>query len=439
MTKRNNERLIELIRSIFELFDENGQLINKYSENFEQKVILMTNKLRNPKIFGLSSKLERLKFRAKNTFYYGWGNEVFKNLRENYNIESITLESFFHELDKYLDSIENRALEEYVIILPINLDFQNNLPQVLFNLSKNIPISLENHNFFSKNISRLFFEYIEKKYDKYIDKNVLNLLDNIEYRKCSYIVIKLKARDKFYMKDISSRNVDINLGIFCFIKFSLRHVMRFSRRDFLSQHIAEINAPIMIAVKNNDITTIFFSSFENFKSFESFNDEELNSYKTIIELIENIKHQKIRDLIGEIFRLYYLALTDSAISDSFMKFWNIIEILFLKKAGITEERIKERLKSLFRPTFKKDFYDMIELIYSKRNFLVHEAKDIITEADRDFIKEISEHSIDFFLDIIQEVQDIGMLEFLFDNMNKPENILIKEIDILKIIKNRKFP
>lgn len=117
-----------------------------------------------------------------------------------------------------------------------------------------------------------------------------------------------------------------------------------------------------------------------------------------------------------------------------------VDILdFLKKVGITEERIKERLKSLFKLNFKKDFDEMIELIYSKRNFLVHEAKDIITEADRDFIKEVSEHLIDFFLDITQKVQDIGMLEFLFDNMNKPEEILIKEINILKFIKNLKSP
>jgi len=61
-----------------------------------------------------------------------------------------------------------------------------------------------------------------------------------------------------------------------------------------------------------------------------------------------------------------------------MKFWNIIELLLLKKVGITDEKIKERLKSLFKPNFKKDFDEMIELIYSKRNFLVHEAKDIIT-------------------------------------------------------------
>jgi len=439
MTKRNSERLLELIRSIFELYDENGQLINEYSENFKHKVILMTNILRDQSIFGLSSKLKRLKFRAKETFYYEWGNEVFKNLRENYNIKSITLESFFQELDKYLDSIENRVLEEYVIIVPINIDFKNNLPQNLFDLPKNIQISLENYNFFSKNYSRKIFDFIEMKYERYVDKNILNLLHNIKYRKCSYIVIKLKARDKQYITEIVGRNIATNLGIFCFINFSLRHIMRYSRIDFISQNIAEINAPIMIVVKNDDVNTIFFSTFENFKSFESFSEEELNSYKTIIELIENIKNTKIRFLIGEIFRLYYLALTDTAISDSFMKFWNIIEILFLKKAGITEERIKDRLKSLFKPNFKKDFNDMIELIYSKRNFLVHEAKNIITEADRDFIKEVSEHSIDFFLVITQEVQDIGMLEFLFDNTNKPEKILIKEINILKFIKNLKFP
>lgn len=98
-----------------------------------------------------------------------------------------------------------------------------------------------------------------------------------------------------------------------------------------------------------------FSTFKNFTSYESFGKEELNSYKIIIELIENIKNSKIRLLIGEIFRLYYLALTDTAVSDSFMKFWNIIEILFLKKAGISEGKIKDRLKSVFKPDFKKGF------------------------------------------------------------------------------------
>jgi len=53
--------------------------------------------------------------------------------------------------------------------------------------------------------------------------------------------------------------------------------MKFSRNDFLSQNIAEINSPIMIAVKNEELVTIFFSTYENFKSFDSFNEDELNS------------------------------------------------------------------------------------------------------------------------------------------------------------------
>ncbi|MFW9872669.1 MAG: hypothetical protein ACFFG0_06160 [Candidatus Thorarchaeota archaeon] len=439
MMKKKNKRLLELIKSSFELFDENGQLMNKFSENFDHKLILMTNILRDLEIFGLNCKLERLKFRTTETFYYGWGKEVFKNLQENYNIESITLENFFHELNKFLNSIEKKDLENYDIILPINLTFQDNLPQKLYNHSKNLQISLENYKFFSKNYSRKFFNYIEQNYDKYIHKNVLNLLHNIRYENCSYIVIKLNARDKIYIKEVISRNIDLNLGIFCFIKVSLREVMRYSLDDFINQNLTENNSPLMIVVKNDDIESVFFSTFKNFEFFESFNTEELNSYKIIIKLIKNIKNQSIRFLIDEAFRVYYLALTNTVISDSFIKFWNVIEILFLKKAGITEERIKKRLKSLFKPLFKRDFDEMIELIYSKRNFLVHEAKDIITEADRYFIKELSEHSINFFLEITQKIQDIGMLEFLYDNMNNPEKKLIKKINILKDIKNLKFP
>jgi hypothetical protein len=58
--------------------------------------------------------------------------------------------------------------------------------------------------------------------------------------------------------------------------------------------------------------------------------------------------------------------------------------------------------------------------------------------DRDFLRYITEIFIKIYLFYAQKLNDKGMLEFLYDNMNKQKKLLIKEIDTLKLIQKIKY-
>ncbi len=396
----------------------------------------MTNILDNNKIYGLNSKLENLRFKAEENFNYAWTNDVFKNLRGINDIQGLSLEIFFGELDKYLDSIKRSDLEDYDIIIPVNIEFGKVMLHKSITFQKDAQVFLENYNFFKNNYLQIFKDYRDKEI--YLNKNSINLLENLNYKKCSYFIIKLKARSLYYAKQKGLNIVHINLGILNFTKYSRIRFLEFHMDDLISTNITDINTPLMFIFNKNSFDTIFFFTYENFRSFQVFKANRVNYYNEIIKVIENIKNKRFKILIAEAFKLYYLALSNTEISDSFLNFWNIIEILLLKRAEIKAEIIKDRLKSLFSFDFKKDFDEMIDLVYSKRNLLVHEALNTIYEADRQFVKSTSETIIRFFLNISQKIDDVGMLEFLYDNMNKPEHILTKESDILNLIKDIKF-
>lgn len=69
--------------------------------------------------------------------------------------------------------------------------------------------------------------------------------------------------------------------------------------------------------------------------------------------------------------------------------------------------------------------------------LVHESIDIIDEYDRDFIKEDVEFMIEYFLILVRDIKSVGMLNFFYDNVNRPIYILEDEMKVLDYIKKQK--
>ncbi|MHA1148302.1 MAG: hypothetical protein ACTSR8_08650 [Promethearchaeota archaeon] len=80
---------------------------------------------------------------------------------------------------------------------------------------------------------------------------------------------------------------------------------------------------------------------------------------------------------------------------------------------------------------------MIDNFYAKRNFLVHESKDTITENDIFYLKSHIEVVMLYVTNIAPKIKDIGMYEFLLQNLRKRSDILEKESEILELLKEMK--
>ncbi len=433
MLKSIKKRLITLIRTALQL----GEIANEKIEYFDRKAILMTNILNKEEIFALSLKFNNLKFRYFDSFYFGWAQEVFKSLREKYTSETIDLEVFFNELNNYLDNIKKKPMKDFLLIFPINISFKEGMPKKLFNFQKDIQITIID----SRNFGTQYFDDLNKyknTLNDYTDKNLKNLIENLNYSKCSYIVIKMKARDYYYVQQIAIKNVESNMGMFSYLEYGQRRIIQF-RVSHIGEEISNSYLPLVLIYENGKFDSVRYSTFKEFSNFYEYDQKTVDIFNNIIENIEKIENLKLRYLIFDVFQIYFIAMTLKDKDDSFLKFWNIIEKLFFKTASVKDEKIILRMKALLNKKHPhiQDLFYFIDLIHFKRNQYVHEVTNTINIWDRDFIRHITEIFIEIFLFYAQKIKDKGMLEFLYDNMNKQKEILSKEIDTLQFIQKMK--
>ena len=434
MTKLIEKRLLTLIKSALDL----GQIANEKIEYFNRKAILMTNILNKQEVFGLSIKLNSLKFRSLETFYFGWVQELFKTLKEKYTSKTINLQVFYDELNKYLDGIKRKALKEFLMVFPINIKFTEEMPKKLFNFQRDIQINIVDYRDFRTSYLADLIEY-KNALNDYTEKSLKDLIENLDFYRCSYIVVKMKARDIYYVRQIAIKNIESNMGILNYLEYGQRRFIQF-RVGVIGEEISNSYLPLVIVYENDKFDTVWYSSFKPFSNFYEYNREAVDIFNNLVEDIGKIGNVKLRYLIFDVFQTYFTAMTLKEKDDSFLKFWNIIEKLFFKSASVKDEKIVTRMKSMLNRKHPhiQDIFDFIDLIHYKRNQFVHEATNTINMWDRDFLRYITEIFIEIYLFYAQKLNDKGMLEFLYDNMNKHKKLLTKEIDTLKLIQKMKY-
>ena len=116
-----------------------------------------------------------------------------------------------------------------------------------------------------------------------------------------------------------------------------------------------------------------------------------------------------------------------------------MESLLLNDPELKEATFIKRMKAMYTEDLDtlRSQKIMVDILYSKRNMLVHESIDTIDKYDRDFIKINAEFMMEYFLNITQEIKSIGMLNFFYDNINRPIDILDNEMKVLDYIKENK--
>ena len=450
---KDKDRLLELFNTSLKLFDVNHNLLNNYLTNelnlstFERKCILIGGLLDKREIYDLKSKLNQLLYShgLKENYYYNPLLKIFKEIHiEQVDTENL-LKVFFEKLENYIDTIRDIPLAEYTLIFPINLNFKGGIPLQFLQKNNDIDIQLIPYSIFNKNYLGLIREYLKTRYGERrggitdYNQEIFDLIKKCNHRDNHFFVAKVHARNIAFAVNKVVDNIEINAGLYNLIIYYQTRVIRFGGDPF-EKSIGDTDMPIIYIFNNGGCKAILFSTYEIPRKIISIDFNQLNNIFRVISSIQQFKSVKLKTLLYDAFVKYYIALKTSKYSVSFLIFWNIIEQLLLKKGDTKLIEIIKRLKSTYPESEenKKDIVDRIDRIYEKRNLFVHESTDKITRHDRDFAQGLVEHLIIFFIDLGIEFDDIGMLEFFYQNLRKPLNIVQKESQVLKFLEDIKF-
>lgn len=449
---RDKERLLELFNTTFRLFDVNHNLSNNYLTNelnlstFKSKCILIGVLLDKRENYDLKGKLNHLLYShgLKENYYYNPLLEIFKEI----HIEQIDTENlfkvFFEKLENYIKTIRDIPLSEYILIFPINLNFKGGIPLQFLQKKNDIDVQLVPYSFFEKDYLELIKEYLRTKYGERrrvipdYEQEIFDLIQKCNHRDTHFFIAKVHARNIAFAVRKVVDNIEVNAGLYNLVIYYRMGVVRFGGDPF-EKSIGDINMPIIYIFNNGECKTIMFSTYELPRRTISINFNQLNDIIRLLSSIQQFKSEKLKTLLYDAFAKYYNALITSKYSVSFLMFWNILEKLLLKNGDTKLTEIIKRLKSTYPDSEenKKEIVDRIDRVYKKRNLFVHESIDKITRHDRRFVKSLVEHLIIFFIDFGNEFNNIGMLEFFYQNLRKPLNVLQRESQVLILLEDIK--
>ncbi|TKJ20236.1 MAG: hypothetical protein CEE43_12885 [Promethearchaeota archaeon Loki_b32] len=447
----DKERIYELIKTSLDLFTgSNQQLANNYITGelnltiFERKTIILGKLLDKESNYNLKSKLKNLQFShgLKDNRYFNPLHDALKEIKREQISDGDLLKIFLEKLDTYLETIKNKPLIEYTLIFPLNLNFGDGIPVEFLQKYEDIRIQLVPQiNDYSQTIR----EYINTEYPS--ENTIFDENKEVRelFRACSdfgthYFIVKVHARNIGFAVKKAVYDLEVNVGVYAFVIYQGRGVISLGIGPFPSERsLTNIRIPLVYILEDDKCKSILFTYYEKPSRPKDISLKKLNKIADTISIVQDIKRNKLYALLIEAFANYYDALKTTSFSISFLKFWNILEKLFLKKGGITLIEVTKRLKSTYpnKEPAKKDFEHLINILFHKRNLFVHETEDTITSDDRDFMKSMVEHVILTLLNFRLEFDDIGMLEFFYQNLRKPLRVIKKEFKVLELLEKVK--
>ena len=447
---KDKNEIYTLIKTSLDLFiGPNLQLSDNYItgeyniSEFSRKSYLLGKLLDKNEIYGLKSKLNDLLFShgLKDNIYRNTLRDIIKEIKGEQIVDEDLLNSFLGKLDEYLESIKNKPLIEYKLIFPLNMDFKYGIPIVFFQKKKDYDIQLLPH---IREYLTTINEYMNNNYprEEILDRNekIRKLIRDCNQSRIHFFIVNIHARNVGFAISKALCDLGSNVGLYSFAKHYASVMMHLSFEPFPSEKsITKINIPLVYVLENNECIDIRFKYYEKFTNPKKVSFKELNFITSAISLVQDMKNERLQLLLIDVFNYYYDALRASKYSIAFLNFWNIIERLLLKRSETTLKEIIKRLKSLYpdqEPT-KNDLENLIDILYKKRNLFVHESKDTITSEDRNYMKSMVEHVILTLFNLRMEFDDIGMLEFFYQNLGKPLRIIRREFNVLELLEKIK--
>lgn len=411
-------------------------------------------------------------------------SEEIDNIR-NLNYESVELvfrnflldkTNLMKELEKNLLTLND--IDYRSMLREFNKYGSDNLQESLLNdLSNKVTNFIKNNDI--KTFTILCVSNIEKirSYnEKRVFKKLFDGFKNISYVDVDYLNnLKLNKSNYIKYEEILDIIKNSNLECFC-IELEGRSYNYIRTKYFLTEAFWGY---MFFNIINNSRIDIDTNKFSNDYSFFDIHaataiiyDEANNCYnvnyfledtvkqgikdfKTIVynkklninekKLIEyNISLKKMSDSNYNNFinfcLIYFAASSQKNINYSFLNFWMLCETILKSNSKLSDEKIRRDLLKTHKnltiwPTPLK-MNEVINILYKKRNYLVHNGKHIINQYDRIMIKEIADALFEFFLLNSSRFKYDDYEEY-FNNINTDINQLKSKQNVLDILINEK--
>ena len=159
------------------------------------------------------------------------------------------------------------------------------------------------------------------------------------------------------------------------------------------------------------------------------------------QIIQFLKHNPAIDSIefflSDLFRLYSEAMDENLFSNSYLRFWQLLEKISLPEPRGSFNELKNRIHFFLREAYYIDITNYFESLIKKRNELVHRGIDNIEIADISLLKNLSEKMILWLYNNRKIITTTKHLESYYNSVNKKNmDLMISSKMMSKILRHR---
>jgi hypothetical protein len=190
--------------------------------------------------------------------------------------------------------------------------------------------------------------------------------------------------------------------------------------------------------ENKKYRTFWYTAGE-FEYFMELLDNRLleNSLK-VLKVINSLKENELRAILIESLLRYNYGLDEFIQGSTFIYFWQILEFIALKHLySMTEKDVCNRVKTIVTLQKAKEVWrDIVDAIYEKRNYLIHEGRiSDYTMDDINLIRLVCQLAIEFLFYFTNKLESKERLDFFYRNYDLNNRDIRRRKEVLKYIEN----
>jgi len=167
--------------------------------------------------------------------------------------------------------------------------------------------------------------------------------------------------------------------------------------------------------------------------------EEILIFNQLVHCLkQNPAVDSIEFFLSDLFRLYSEAMDENLFSNSYLRFWQVLEKISMSEPRGSSNEFKNRMQFFLREAYPIDMINYFDLLIKKRNELVHRGIDNIEIADISLLKNLSEKIILWLYNNRKIIKTTKHLESYYSAINRNNlDLSISSKMMLKILHNRK--
>ncbi|MBS3053079.1 MAG: hypothetical protein J4469_01125 [Candidatus Aenigmarchaeota archaeon] len=348
-----------------------------------------------------------------------------------------TLNDFLIALNNYVKNIKQKPVNDYSFYVPIRLNLY---------IPKNQISTLKKKTKQSNGVN--IVKPTKKLLSKISGNNLKSLFGNRNF----LIRIDSSGRDTRYCTKIVNKKIDAFLGAFALARFAYIDT---SKLISASRDLSIETNPLedfFIVIENQN--TVIYPSGQSALLIENQIKPETISkinkppwnvhisrryvnYPLVIQILDGFRRSSndIHKILEKALGLYYEAITEKDLDMSFLKFWVVSEII-LRYSG--KRKGKDLISLLEKIIIDKHLRKTVDLLYYKRNKLVHEFDTgYISQPNRNLSKMISEELIMLLLDPPFKIKNKEELKIFLSSLSSKQHLIKQRSIINSIIRKMK--